>query len=303
MPLALLLFAACAPSTAPESTDTGSGPLTLATIRGSVTRSVDVQEDGVGNLFVGLFQDASGDPLPVPLWGWSRLDVDLSAPGATIDYELSNVFPQEQPYYVAAIFDDDQDLVVGPDLLPSEGDLLSGDVAGAPIPPVYVRSGGEVTLDLVLDTVSDRDWEPGDGGGDDGGSGTGGGTGGAGGDGAIVGTLSRTAPLTGDGIGTVHAVFFAEDPRSGGQPPAVYVGRLPDIDLSTSGARVAYELTGFPTSATRLHGVIWMDDDDSGSNGPSAGDPIAIGEAGTVRVTVPDDTPVSLDVVLDAASC
>ena len=107
---ALSLLAACNP---PQPTDSAEDPLPgLATVEGVITRSAAVQGDGVGTLLVGLFFDPIGDPLPVPLWGWSRNDVDVNADDFSIPYQLTNIFPQDQPYYIAAIFDEDTDIVL-----------------------------------------------------------------------------------------------------------------------------------------------------------------------------------------------
>jgi hypothetical protein len=293
----MLGLAACAPE--PTADSAAEAPLpTLASIEGVITRSAPVQGDGIGTLLVGLFQDPSGDPLPVPLWGWSRHDVDVNADDLAVPYVISNVYPQDQPYYVAAIFDEDGDLVIGPNLYPTQGDLLSVAIEDGAIPPVVVDAGGTHALDLDLGDVSTIDWGP-SGGGEGSGGGSGGSGGGSGetGEGTVHVALRASLDQTDDLVGDAHVWFFEGDPREEPQGPIFQAAGVP-VDLTDAGAIASFTVEDVPTRADPLYVVAYLDVDGSGANGPSAGDPIALDGDGLPTALVVDATPVDLSLRL-----
>ena len=310
MTLALLLVAACAPPAAtPDSADPGLPG--LATVEGVITRSADVQGDGVGTLLVGLFFDPIGDPLPVPLWGWSRNDVDVNADDFSIPYQLTNVFPQDEPYYIAAIFDEDTDIVLGPDLYPSQGDLMSIAFEAGGIPPMVIDTDGTHALDLDLGAINAIDWGPPEGGSDGGGtggSGSGGGasggsgsTGGNTGDGTIEVAIRSSLDASDDLVGDVHVWLFEGDPRTDPQPP-LYQGDGVPVDLTTAGAEATFTLDNVPIRAEAMSVVAYLDVDGSGANGPTSGDPVALDGTDLPTVLVEDEMPASLALELSGRS-
>ena len=297
MILALSLLAACNP---PQPTDSAEDPLPgLATVEGVITRSAAVQGDGVGTLLVGLFFDPIGDPLPVPLWGWSRNDVDVNADDFSIPYQLTNIFPQDQPYYIAAIFDEDTDIVLGPDLYPSRGDLMSIAFEAGGIPPVTIATDGTHKLDLDLGAVNAIDWGPtgGGSGGDASGGGASGGGSGSTGEGTIELSIGTSLEPTDDLVGDLHLWLFEVDPDIEARPP-VYRAPIAELDLSGADATVTLTLEDVPVRASPMTVVAFLDIDGSGADGPTAGDAVALDDGDLPIVTVEDATPVPLALTL-----
>jgi hypothetical protein len=262
-----------------------------------------VQGDGIGTLMVGLFFSPVGDPLPVPLWGWSREEVDVTGDDFSMRYQLTNIFPQDQPYYVAAIFDDDGDMVIGPDLYPSQGDLLSVAISAGGIPPIPVPTGGSHTLDLDLEAVSTIDWGPSDDGGGGGSGDGGGGSGGTGeiGDGTIEVSLRASLDTTDDLVGDAHVWLFEGDPRETPQGPVFQAAGVP-VDLTAAGAIATFTLDDVPTRPEPMVVVAYLDVDGSGANGPTAGDPIALDAGDLPTLLVADAAPVPLSLRLSDRS-
>ena len=306
MTLALLLVAACAPPAAtPDSADPGLPG--LATVEGVITRSADVQGDGVGTLLVGLFFDPIGDPLPVPLWGWSRNDVDVNADDFSIPYQLTNVFPQDEPYYIAAIFDEDTDIVLGPDLYPSQGDLMSIAFEAGGIPwsstPRHPRPRPRPRRDQRHRLGSARGWFrrwrhrwQRFGGGFRRQRVHGGNTG----DGTIEVAIRSSLDASDDLVGDVHVWLFEGDPRTDLAP--LYQGDGVPVDLTTAGAEATFTLDNVPIRAEAMSVVAYLDVDGSGANGPTSGDPVALDGTDLPTVLVEDEMPASLALELSGRS-
>lgn len=283
-------------TTSGEARDSAAEPAlpTLATIEGVITRTAPVQGDGVGTLLVGLFQDPAGDPLPVPFWGWTRNEIDANDNDIAIAYTIPNVHPQDSPYCVAAIFDEDEDMALGPDLYPSQGDLLSIAIEDGGIPPVVIDTGGTQPLDLELAQVSAIDWGPDSSGSGDSGSGeTCGGT--------VHVALRASRDQTADLVGDAHVWLFAGDPREEPQGPVCQRTGVP-VDLTEAGAITGFTLKDVPTRADPFHVVAYLDADGSGAGGPSAGDPIALDGDSLPTALVLDATPVDLSLRLAGRS-
>ena len=294
MILVLSLLAAC---TTPQTTDSADAPLPgLATVEGVITRSTAVQGDGIGTLLVGLFFDPIGDPLPVPLWGWSRNDVDVNSDDFSIPYQLTNIFPQDQPYYIAAIFDEDTDIVLGPDLYPSRGDLMSVAFEAGGIPPVVIDTDGTHQLDLDLGAVNAIDWGPSEG-GSGGDSGSGGGDSGSTGEGTIELSIRTSLDRTDDLVGDLHLLLFEADPQSEALPP-LYRAPAVEVDLTGVGAEATFILEDVPVRASPMTVVAYLDVDGSGANGPTEGDAVALDDGALPLVLVEDEMPVPLGLIL-----
>jgi hypothetical protein len=124
------------------------------------------------------------------------------------------------------------------------------------------------------------------------------------GTGSMSGTITRTAPLQEDGVGMLLVAVFALDPIKVQSACEAALVSYDDVDLSASGASHAYSLPGIPPSATEYYVVALFDDNGDfgqkkGDEGPLPGDLMhLVGEA-LPRVLVPDDTPVTLDLVLN----
>ncbi len=122
----------------------------LATISGTIGRSVEPMAGGVGPVYIALFTEdpvtSMVDP-PTPVQTVVIDDADLSAADAAIPYALDDVPVSEEPYYVSAFLDDNRNATAdaaGPDM----GDLVSLD--GFASPEVIVDSDGTIPFDIDL---------------------------------------------------------------------------------------------------------------------------------------------------------
>ena len=91
----------------------------------------------------------------------------------------------------------------------------------------------------------------------------------------------------GDGQGTLFVAIFANNPASTVEAP-IARRHYPDVDLSSPGLTVEYELADIPLRVESYHLSAFLDDDESSSTvapRPSPGDTIAI--ASLTRRTVP----------------
>ncbi|MEE2751923.1 MAG: hypothetical protein VX519_10870, partial [Myxococcota bacterium] len=69
--------------------------------------------------------------------------------GNTVPYILSNIFPRDLPFYVAAFFFEDETIDLTNTAAPQLGDIFS-DLPFREIPAVEVRTGGIHTLNIGL---------------------------------------------------------------------------------------------------------------------------------------------------------
>lgn len=126
-------------------------PGSVATMSGVVTRTAEPEEDGVGHLYVALFDDNPvSNQQQTPIAQALIEDADMSASDAAIAYELADVPVRGAPYYVVAFLDDDGtvDTTNPAEAGPDTGDLISLD--GLSPPQITVSSPGDVELDIVL---------------------------------------------------------------------------------------------------------------------------------------------------------
>ena len=150
-----LLWALCAcQETPPNEEDTAvAEPLTLGEIRGTVTRSAEVQGDGVGSLIVLAFfnqiPDGAHQPQNAIVLGFQSFEEE----DAAVEYSLRNLFPEPAPYHLFAVFDEDDSLLQGQDWLPTPGDLVTASLEDGPFEQVIIESGGVHIVDLDLAVI------------------------------------------------------------------------------------------------------------------------------------------------------
>ncbi len=139
---------------APSLPDAGSmmPPPPLGTLRGAVTRSTEPRAGGVGSVYVAVFEDD-----PVLRRDTARRvseividSADFSSPGARYTYEISDIPPRSEPYYIIAFLDDNATVDMSTPALagPDRGDLIS--LEGLSAPTVVIPSATPVTVDLDL---------------------------------------------------------------------------------------------------------------------------------------------------------
>ena len=121
----------------------------MGEISGVVTRSAEVQGDGIGNVIVLVFYGVSPAVDRSPHNALVLPYEDLSQPGAEVAYRIQNLFPEPEPYTVLAVFDEDDSLMDSMDWVPTEGDLLSSALDSGDSPVVLI--GQDVACDLTLD--------------------------------------------------------------------------------------------------------------------------------------------------------
>ena len=123
----------------------------LATLSGSVVRSVQPMAGGIGHVYIALFtQDpvTSMDP-PAPVLTLLIENADMSAANAAIPYQLAGVGVRSEPYYVSAFLDDNMNAT--PDAAgPDRGDLVSLNGLASPSVTVDVATTIEFDIDLNL---------------------------------------------------------------------------------------------------------------------------------------------------------
>ncbi len=130
--------------------DPDMGP--TGTLSGSVTRSTEPSNGGVGGVYVAVFArnpvTNQDDPGTV---AFQRIpDVDFNPPSTSVQYMMTGIPPRPEPYYVVAFLDDNMTVdPANPDTaFPDEGDLLTLENFAAP--QVTIDSASDFTLDLDL---------------------------------------------------------------------------------------------------------------------------------------------------------
>jgi hypothetical protein len=111
----------------------------LGSVRGVVVRTIEpaAGNDGIGDLYVGLLAECAQDA-PTVGDGDQIVGADLSAPGATVMYEIPNV--PDGTFYVVAFLDDNQNadpVDGGPDM----GDIVTAEGFGPGCVEVTVSGG------------------------------------------------------------------------------------------------------------------------------------------------------------------
>ena len=133
-----------------DDDDSASGTGGTATLTGTVTRSVDVEHDGVGDLYVAVFDGNPVDLLNTPnMLGYQQIPAtDLNPAGVAISYSISGLVPGAvSPFHVIAFFDDNGN-ASGVEPAPDQSDLVSLD--GLAAPTVELPDASGATLDLEL---------------------------------------------------------------------------------------------------------------------------------------------------------
>jgi O-succinylbenzoate synthase len=144
--IALLALLACDPPVV-EATETER--LQFGSISGVIQRSAPLWGDGSGALIVGLFQYNKWGVEGKVYRGWGSLMTSVAADDVAIAYEITNVFPQEGAYYLAALWDEDFSSLTDDLWTITEGDITS---AASPdnLEPIWLGSGEHIELDLDL---------------------------------------------------------------------------------------------------------------------------------------------------------
>ena len=124
----------------------------MGEIRGVVTRSAELQGDGIGNIIIVAFYGTQPSQERSPHNVLVLPYEDLGPPGTEIPYRLYNLFPEPLPYSVLAIFDEDNSLLESMNWSPTEGDLISSAMDSNEAPEVLVGVDG-CPLDLELSVV------------------------------------------------------------------------------------------------------------------------------------------------------
>ena len=120
------------------------------TLTGTVTRTADIEQDGVGDLYVAAFDGNPVDLLNTPnMLGFQQIvAADLNAAAVAITYEITGLVPgASSPFHVIAFFDDNgtaSSTTPEPDV----SDLVSLD--GFAAPTVQINDAAGATLDLDL---------------------------------------------------------------------------------------------------------------------------------------------------------
>ena len=140
-----------------DSADSAEGEslerMELGRIQGVVRRSAELQGDGEGNIIVLAFFAQKPAVERYPFNVLILPSQDLSEPDAEVPYTLYNFFPEPEPYYLLAIFDEDYSLMDGFSWVPTPGDLLSAALEDGDFEAIIVESGDVLERDLVLREV------------------------------------------------------------------------------------------------------------------------------------------------------
>ena len=146
--IALLLLACAAPLDTSADGSTEHQLLKLASVVGSVTVTAPLPEDTTGTLVVFLTTQPSSSA-GTPHRAQVETFVDAAEHDATWEYSLTNIFPQEQPYYVGALLDLDESTRYTATIDTTSGDL-STFPPGEGLLPVNLGSGEVLELHLEL---------------------------------------------------------------------------------------------------------------------------------------------------------
>lgn len=133
------------PQVCPE-VETGPGRLV-----GTITREAPLHQDGVGTLFLALFD---GNPFTgdgaCEVARMTVTEVDIGSEGWTYNYALSGIPTRREPYFVVTLFDDGNNQDPTGELWPNPDHLA--DLRGVDLswPSVVVQDSASVALDVNL---------------------------------------------------------------------------------------------------------------------------------------------------------
>ena|GEM_PF-5578964 len=132
-----------------QEEDTGDGFLRLASIKGNIELGTPYTEDGRGSMliFVTIISNKDG---VMPHRVLVDSTVDVTPDDYSMQFEITNLFPQDEPYYIGAFFDEDFSMVNQLEIFPTSGDLASWPNGGL-FEEIVVGSGEEKHVLLTLD--------------------------------------------------------------------------------------------------------------------------------------------------------
>ncbi len=130
-------------------------PGSVAKLAGSITRTAAPMGDGMGDVYVALFdRDPVAQMSQAQVVARQRLvGVNLAGAGASIAYELADITPRAADYYLVAFLDDNGNVdAAHPEQAgPDKGDLVSLD--GLAAPKVAVTSAADHAHPITLNSV------------------------------------------------------------------------------------------------------------------------------------------------------
>ncbi len=126
-----------------------------AKVSGTIKRSAAPMGDAVGDVYVALFdRDPVTQMMQAQLVARARIvGANLAAATATVPYELVDVPPRAETYYLVAFLDDNANVdMAHPEKAgPDRGDLVSLD--GLAAPKLGVTTAGTQSHDITLNSV------------------------------------------------------------------------------------------------------------------------------------------------------
>jgi hypothetical protein len=143
------LIISCAEPTLTE--DTGDGLLRLASITGTVELGTTPTDDGRGSMLV-ILSIVSNETEIIPHRVFVEPFVNVGVGDFAMPFELTNIFPQDQPYFIGAFFDEDYSMASQSYIGANSGDLASW-AEGELFQQVVLGSGEELELVIELITV------------------------------------------------------------------------------------------------------------------------------------------------------
>jgi hypothetical protein len=140
------LLLACNPTTPKE--DTGDGLIRLASITGNVELAVPPSGDGLGTMVVILSNNSNSvDIMPHRIFVESLVIIETA--DFAMPFQLTNIFPQDEPYYIGAFFDEDFSMADQGSYQPNSGDLSSW-MDGDLFDEIVLGSGEDRSLVITL---------------------------------------------------------------------------------------------------------------------------------------------------------
>lgn len=120
----------------------------------------------------------------------------------------------------------------------------------------------------------------------------------------LSGSITRTAMPKAGGKGPLYIAVFEGNPVVDSKK-AVLVGRtvIDEADLAAADARVSYRIEGIAPSAKERQVLAFLDDNRTAmppSPGPDAGDLVTLEGIGGIKVSLPMEADVTLNLVLNA---
>jgi hypothetical protein len=122
--------------------------------------------------------------------------------------------------------------------------------------------------------------------------------------GVLQGMVSRTAAVPGgqDGVGDLYVGVFDKNPLTDQSAQPIGNQLIKDVNLAAASAKVAYKVTGLPTTGAQVFVVAFFDDDGNASTDqqPHKPDLVTLDGLGPVKVTLDTNGPTTKDLVLNA---